>query len=108
MHGIFDPDVAPLEAPETSPRTAQDVLACRHNNGSSLIQEIFRRPNGAIGFQYVAWVKFADAGGDPHHLWHVFPPKANLITDSLETAKTEAEADATRCGADFGSWQSPL
>jgi hypothetical protein len=106
MRYVFHRDCVPLEEPTSTPRTAPDTLQFRNNDGSSLVQEVFQRSNGTLGFRYLAWVNFADAGGEPHHLWHVFLPKANLITDNLETAKAEAEADATQCGAEFGPWQT--
>ena len=55
---------------------------------------IVNRPGGHLSFEIVAWSNLEDAGGNPHHVWHIFHPVAAFITDSFDTAVEAALTDA--------------
>jgi hypothetical protein len=104
MPRIFHSDLAPLAAPSEPYSPGPDVTAWRVTRDGAIIQELFLRGGGSFGFRYRAWVNFADAGGGPHHLWHEYHPSPENISDSADTAKSEAIAHARDTDADFGSW----
>jgi hypothetical protein len=103
---IFHPELKPLSFPEAAPQPTPDSVFVRYNADGSIIQEIFRRQDGTFGFRYQAWVNFADAGGNPHHLWHEFLPQSNSITDTIASAKELAEFHAAESKISFGEWEA--
>jgi hypothetical protein len=104
---IFHPDLTPLTSPSRAYSAAADVSSYRVTSDGAVAQELFRRSDESFGFRYRAWVNFADAGGGAHHTWHEFPPSPSLVTDSVSTARQEAEAHSEQSGLQFESWITP-
>ncbi len=101
---IFHQDLTPLVLPNLEYFSASDTVFVRFNNEGSLIQEIFKRPNGTFGFRYQAWVNYADAGGNPNHGWGEFLPQSNSVVTSIEEVKEIAEVNAKDAELIFGQW----
>jgi hypothetical protein len=73
--------------------------------GTGIAQEIFQRPTGTFGFRYRAWAAWRDAGGIVReHSWFEFRGIDALVTDTLQSAVSAAESDATARGAATSPW----
>jgi hypothetical protein len=88
-------ETRPTWAPSSPipPRPANVLAVVQATDGTAEIR-IVQKADGRLSFELVAWTNFEDAGGDPHHTWHIFPPELALITDSFDTALDAALVDA--------------
>ncbi|WP_230969084.1 hypothetical protein [Nitrogeniibacter aestuarii] len=92
----------PVIPPEDEYIPLEHTILYRSNLTKDIVLEIFQRKNNTYGFRYQAWVGWRDAGDNVRsHSWTEIDPGSNIITDSLETIKNEAEANANEKGIDF-------
>jgi len=106
MSAIVPSSMTPKVPPKDMADPGLDVLELRINNDATIVQELYRRSAGTIGFRYRAWVNFSDAGGGAHHMWWVIDANEALVTDSLATARQIAEGHASSSGTAFGVWHA--
>jgi len=104
-HALFDFVLDPVVAPQEAHVCAEDAVACRGSADGLVVQEIYRRPNALLGFRYVAWVGWRDAGNTPRsHSWHEVSSGQALVTDDYDAACQVAESDAIAKGLHLSSW----
>jgi hypothetical protein len=97
-HTLFDPSMSPQQRPDEPYTPTAHTIAWKPAPDGLIVLEIYRRPGGAYGFRYLAWVAWRDAGGDVRrHTWWQTEPDG-LLTDEYETACTVSEAHARECG----------
>jgi len=104
-HTLFGDFLDPVVTPNELHACAADVLACRASADGLVIQEIYRRPNALLGFRYIAWVAWRDAGNTPQsHSWHEVSADEALVTDDEETARRVADHHAAAKGLRLLPW----
>jgi hypothetical protein len=106
MASIYSTVMSPLISPQTPYVSTSGVIGYRLSDDNAIAQEIYRRSNGTLGYRYVAWVNFSDAGGGAHHMWWPVEPRSNLVTDDYVTACQVAETDACECDVSFAQWRN--
>ena len=107
-HALFDSALAPVETPSEPHTCESDVVSCRSTRNGLVVQEVYRRANGLLGFRYVAWVAWRDAGNVPRsHAWQGISPDEALVTDEYPTVCEVAERHAVSKGLRFPSWSTP-
>ena len=105
IHTLFDDLLIPSEAPDEPHECASDVAACRHSVDKQIFQELFRRLNGTLGFRYIEWVAWRDAGGNVvRNSWYTIDPDQNLIADAVHEAMLTAESHAASKGLTLSEW----
>lgn len=105
---LFDSFLEPAIAPTEVHVCAADVVECRSSHDAMIVQEIYRRPNDTLGFRYIAWVAWRDAGDTPRsHSWHALDTDRALVTDVIDTVRAVADNHAASKGLNLAPW-SPL
>lgn len=78
---------------------SQDAVACQISADGLIAAEVFSRSDGTLGFRFVAWVAWRDAGGNARsHAWEAIHPNHGLVTDRIEVAQEEATRYAAARG----------
>jgi hypothetical protein len=98
-HALIDSFLEPTSEPDAPHDVAADVVAFRVSADRRVIQELYRRPNGLLGFRYFAWVAWRDAGAQVRsHGWFKVEPERALVADNAAVAQEIASEHAISKG----------
>ncbi|CAN7378513.1 hypothetical protein LJR066_002132 [Acidovorax sp. LjRoot66] len=102
---LIDSFLAPDIAADRYTRSP-DAVAYQISAEGSIAAEVFSRSDGTLGFRFMAWVAWRDAGGNARsHAWEAIHPNHGLVTDRIEVAQEEATRYAAARGVALqGNW----